>query len=372
MATPIPFDTLVAALKAEGCKVELYPGARDMCRCHNGSHANGGPQVRPFNPRGVMTHITAGALGGRSVQSYIRDIIVSDPALPLKCQFVTAPDGTVWVVSAGRCNHAGSISAKAAAGLAAGSFPTSGYADWRGSGTDGNTLVYGIENIAASSMTAAQREASVRINAAICRHYGWKGGECIGHGEASNQRGYADPNLNMGEFRKDVQARLTSPGKPPINSSPGTGAGGGGGTGPSIPTPTPPAKEDDMPKQTPWRSNPDDQKIPTRNWTTIRCDKGGAVSVLNEAQGALLAETDIALICTGLLSTSVVQVRTYITDNNGKRLSSAYGQEYRGVSRLRFNSVEKLGAANRRVYVEVWSTTPCTVTQVGARAIYWN
>ena len=209
---PLTPDQLLTALRAEGLTVREFPGWRDRCRCHNGSHAKGGPTVRSWGPiNGTMVHITAGGLGSRSVESYIRDIIVADgTSTPSKSQFVTAPDGTVWIVSAGRCNHAGTVSSRAVSALANSSLSLDGWQDLRGHDVDGNRSMYGIENITPKSMSAAQREASVRICAAISRAYGWDGRDAIGHGEASDQRGYADPNLNMGAFRRDVMARLTA------------------------------------------------------------------------------------------------------------------------------------------------------------------
>lgn len=210
MAAPMTYDQIVKALKAEGCTVVQYAGSRDRCRCHTGSHAAGGTKVRAWGPiNGTMTHITAGNLGTRTVEQYIASIINGDPNTPCKAQFVVAPNGTVYVNSVGRCNHAGTIGSKSLAHAVAADFPLTGWTGaWRGHDVDGNTHFYGIENIAASSMTAAQREASVRINAAIARFYGWDGGESVGHGECSDQRGYADPNLDMGKFRADVRARV--------------------------------------------------------------------------------------------------------------------------------------------------------------------
>ncbi len=217
MADPMDYDTLKKVLVAEGLTVREYSGSRDRCRCHSGSHAAGGAKIRPWGPiNGVMVHITAGNLGARTVQQYIRDIIDGDPNLPDKVQLVTAPDGVVWINSAGRSNHAGSISATAANHSVAGNWSLAAYQDARGHGVDGNTRYYGIENIAASQMTSAQRDASVRICAAICRHYGWTGQEVCGHGEASDSRSYSDPGLNMGTFRRDVMARVKGSTKPVI------------------------------------------------------------------------------------------------------------------------------------------------------------
>lgn len=211
MAAPLSTTQLRTALIAEGLTVVEYVGWRDRCRCHTGSHQAGGATVRPWGPiNGVTVHITAGGLGGRSVDRYIADIINGDPNTPCKAQFITDPAGTVWLNSAGRCNHAGTIGSAAVTAMRNASFSLSGSQNLRGHDVDGNTLCYGIENIAATSMTDAQRRASIGICAAICRAYGWTGQEVHGHGEASDQRSFSDPNLDMGAFRRDVMARVTS------------------------------------------------------------------------------------------------------------------------------------------------------------------
>ena len=208
MATPLTYDQLVAALKTEGLTVQLWPGSRDRCRCHSGSHDKGiGPTGRQWGPvNGVMVHITAGTATG--LDRYIANVLLDDPSLPCKVQMTVKPDGTVVVLSAGRCNHAGKIGSGAIAASVADSWPTGGWTDKRGSQVDGNAHYYGIENIATSQMTAAQRDASVRICAAISRAHGWTGQGTCGHGEASSERGYSDPGLDMGAFRRDVMARV--------------------------------------------------------------------------------------------------------------------------------------------------------------------
>lgn len=216
MATPLSNDALLAALKAEfkqsGTKLIEVPGWRQRCRCHTGSHELGGPKVRPWGPfHGSTCHITAGNLGTRTVLQYIASIINGDPDVPIKSQFVTAPNGDCYLNSGGRCNHAGKVSQTSKDMCIAGSWSLSKWEDHRGDSIDGNTFLYGIENIAAVSMSSAQRTTSVLICAAIARAEGWNGRESVGHGEISSARGYADPNLNMGLFRKDVFNRLAQP-----------------------------------------------------------------------------------------------------------------------------------------------------------------
>jgi len=210
MATPLTYTQLHTALVTEGLDVVKERGSRARCRCHLRSHQTEKLKVRSWGPvYGTMVHITAGALGKRSVATYIRDIINGSKTVPTKAQLVVAPDGTVHLNSAGRCNHAGKIG-RAALNLTkvAGWSTSKKWQDKRGHDVDGNTHFYGIECIALHTMTAAQRAACVRICAAIARAHHWDGNESIGHGEASDQRGPADPNLDMGDFRHDVMARV--------------------------------------------------------------------------------------------------------------------------------------------------------------------
>lgn len=204
------YDQILAALRAEGLTVIEVPGSRGRCRCHNGPHSGGGSLARPFAPSGdVMAHITAGNLGSRTPLQYIADIINGDPQTPFKSQFVTDPKGVVYLNGVGRANHAGKCGSAAISASRRQTLSLDGYVgNLRGSDADGNTFWYGIENIAAKSMTAAQRESSVRICAALSRLAGRTGRGTIGHGEASSNRSYADPNLDMGQFRRDVIARV--------------------------------------------------------------------------------------------------------------------------------------------------------------------
>lgn len=263
-------------LAAEDFELTIYPGAERLCRCCSGAHRDRGPFVRGWNPGGVGVHITAGALGLRSMLTYVRDILVSDPSLPLKSQFATHPNGDVMLISTGRCNHLGSIGSGAAARIRAGSFSTSDPWDdgGRGSGVDGNAMAWGIENITAHTMTAAQRRASVIICAVLAYLGGldWHGGEDHGHGEVSNQRGKADPNLDMARFRLEVRALVNAWRKP-------ASASHAPSTIPAAPAPVPAATTKellDMSNEVNY-SQPRDQEVAASTIKTL--DVGGKAPV---------------------------------------------------------------------------------------------
>lgn len=245
MSKPMTAAETLAAFKAEGLSIVEYSGWKTRCRCcpDDVAHRPNGPYIRGWGDvDGQLAHITAGALGGRSVEKYIRDIINGDPNTPCKSQTVIAPDGRVYLNSTGRCNHAGKVGSSVRGHMRAADFSTSDDFDNRftGGSADGNSFTYGDEVIAASKMNAAQYDALVRVHAARARHHGWNGRQSVGHGEVSNQRGKGDPNLDMGSFRRDVMARLKSgataapkPTPPPVAPKP-TPAPAPKPTGPTV------------------------------------------------------------------------------------------------------------------------------------------
>jgi hypothetical protein len=118
-----------------------------------------------FNPRGSVDHHTAGAATGNAPSL---DICINgrpDLAGPL-CNVLQARDNTMYVVAAGRANHAGD-------------------GGWRG--LSGNSSVYGIEreNVGTSAepWRPDQFEAAAQAHAAlvrgkasadmVCRHQEW-------------------------------------------------------------------------------------------------------------------------------------------------------------------------------------------------------
>lgn len=232
MATPLTPQTLLDLLRAEGLDVVEHPGWRDRCRCHDGSHERGErPTGRGWGPiHGITAHITTGArYTGQQAIDYTTALIVAgnDSTPGPLCQICIDGDGRVILSAAGRSNHVGSISQRAAMMLAA-SFSLDGYQDVRGSGVDGNALTYGVEMFSPSGPAEVQVDSFVRVAAAICRHYGWDGGEVHGHGEVSDQRSYSDPGYDMGAIRRRVRDLVVTP-----------GSGGGQHTPTPEPSPVP-------------------------------------------------------------------------------------------------------------------------------------
>jgi hypothetical protein len=207
-------DRLLAILKAEGVKVAEYPGWRTRERDDETG--------RPFGPvHMVLNHHTA----GRDSLAVVAKNGV--PGLPAPLAHIhLAKSGLATLCSAGRANHAGLMAVNAYNSFLAES-PTHP-APAKSSGTiDGNDVAYGIEteNLGDGKdpYTRAQYDAWVRLDAAICREYGWSAESCGCHKETSIE-GKVDPlgpvegygtrgkfEYTGKQFRADVAERLKHP-----------------------------------------------------------------------------------------------------------------------------------------------------------------
>ncbi|MDX3235643.1 N-acetylmuramoyl-L-alanine amidase [Streptomyces sp. ME03-5709C] len=225
MATPLSPDQFLAILKAEGVKVAEYPGWRDRER----DAATG----KPFGPvHLVLNHHTAGRDSLKTVAEKGR------PDLPPPLAHIhLAKTGLATMCSAGRANHAGTMARNAYDSFL--NEKASHPKPAKATGTvDGNDVAIGIEteNLGDGKdvYTRAQYDAWVRLNAAICRHYGWTAESVAGHLETSVE-GKIDPKgpvegygtrarftFSMAQFRKDVAERLRHPASwsPPTTTTP--------------------------------------------------------------------------------------------------------------------------------------------------------
>lgn len=220
LVPPTPSQILLAAQRAAarvGVKVYEYPGWRDRCRCHDGSHERGEqPNGRIWGPFfGPMAHKTAGDLGTRTVEKYILDIILSDPAVPVKCQIVGAPNGDIWLVAAGRANHDLNMSPAAYAAYRDQTWSLAGYQNLRGTGYNGSGYTLGWEQIAAGIPTEAQRRSLVAFAAELALILGRTGQGFAGHGENASDRDFNDPQQDMGLNRREAMAIVANPGATP-------------------------------------------------------------------------------------------------------------------------------------------------------------
>lgn len=169
-------------LRAHGLKVRVVPGWKKRGR--PGS----------FNPVGVLCHHTA-----TRKTSAFRDVLRllvrgrSDLPGPL-AQFGLTRNGTVWLIAAGRCNHAGK--ARSSGTVAAG---------------DGNTLYIGIEAFndgRGEPWNQVQYNAYVLLAAVLSVAITKNSVNTVrGHKETS-VTGKIDPTFDMAVFRMNVLQKM--------------------------------------------------------------------------------------------------------------------------------------------------------------------
>ncbi|MEU2992964.1 peptidoglycan-binding protein [Streptomyces griseoincarnatus] len=215
MATPFTPDRLVAILRAEGVRVVEVDSWRTHNRNHKGSFG-------PIN--GVMIHHTVSEGTEHSVR-LCNDGYAALPG-PL-CHGVIAKDGTVYLISAGRANHAGGGDPGVlAAVVAERSLPATHRHEGSAGATDGNAHFYGFECVnlgdGRDPWPDEQLDAIERVSAAICRAYGWTGASVIGHKEWSDWK--SDPRgFSMTTMRERIDRRLaTKPEQPKPKPKPST------------------------------------------------------------------------------------------------------------------------------------------------------
>lgn len=122
---------------------------------------------------------------------------------PPNCNLALSAECVVYVAAAGNANHAGPA-------RASGPMPPA---------SDGNVIYIGIEamnsgsqgwsslGLDAAGKQITQYEAYVRLNAALCDHYGWPATHVRGHKETS-VTGKIDPTFDMDQMRTDVAAKM--------------------------------------------------------------------------------------------------------------------------------------------------------------------
>ncbi|MEV6249524.1 peptidoglycan-binding protein [Streptomyces sp. NPDC051742] len=214
MATPLPADRLVAALRAEGVTVVEHPGWRTHHRNHAGAW---GPVT------GVMIHHTVSSGTANSVELCFNGYEGLPGPL---CHGVIAKDGTVHLVGNGRANHAGGGDPSVLQAVITETYgdrpPAPRVHQGSPGAVDGNSRFYGFECVNLGNGTdpwpTAQLDAIERVSAALCRAHGWGAKSVIGHLEwsdwKSDPKGFAMPTM-----RTRVQTRL---GKDPAKTTPGS------------------------------------------------------------------------------------------------------------------------------------------------------
>ena len=167
-------------------------------------------------PESVMAHHTAGPARGNMPSLNVVTYGHSGLPGPL-CNFGLGRDGTIYVVAAGRANHAGRV----------------GKTIWT------NTRSIGIEaenTGVGEPWSRDQLDSYVKLCSELVKEFGWKvtKDRVVGHKEAAVPRGrkidpnFSSPRLSMNQFRKFVKAgaykgsTATKPSKPSKPSKPKT------------------------------------------------------------------------------------------------------------------------------------------------------
>lgn len=152
--------------------------------------------------KSIICHHTAG--GARGNAPSLGVVQNGRPGLPGPlAQIVLGRDGTIYIVAAGRCNHAGRV----------------------GSTANSNSYAIGIEaeNTGREKWPARQMDAYAKLCRALADHYKVPISQVRGHKEVAVPRGRKpDPSFNMDEFRNMVRNRK---GTAPAGG--GTSSGGG-------------------------------------------------------------------------------------------------------------------------------------------------
>ncbi|MFJ3278493.1 peptidoglycan recognition protein family protein [Streptomyces halstedii] len=204
MATPLTADRLLKALHDEGVTVVEVGNWRTHNRARHGAW---GPV------HGSIVHHTV-TKGTANTVAMVRDGYTALPG-PL-CHGMIAKDGRVHLVGYGRTNHAGGGDPRVLDQVVAEDYGTRPIPPTRcnSNGVDGNARFYGweCENLGDGKdpWPAAQYNAIVRVQAALCRAHGWTAKSVIGHLEWSSDK--VDPRgFGMPALRADVAERLTHP-----------------------------------------------------------------------------------------------------------------------------------------------------------------
>lgn len=197
---PIGERTLVAVLRAENVRMKGHPDWETWERDDETGKKFGAVC-------GVMIHHTAGR-DGTAALDLVRNGRTDLPG-PLAHAY-GAKDGTVYILSNGRANHAGMIARNVYLAVVNEypSHPVPGPDE-----IDGNDRFYGIEianmGDGKDPYPVEQYDAAVRWATALCRFHGWTADSVIGHKEATRRK--IDPSFSMDRFRWHVRTALALP-----------------------------------------------------------------------------------------------------------------------------------------------------------------
>lgn len=156
-----------------------------------------------FAPKGVLWHHTGSTLQGKAMATWLARTGRKDLAAPL-AQISISKAGTVYILAAGRANHAG----------------------WARKGgplkkrTDGNKVFVGIEfQSDGSGFSLPQYEAGLAVTAILLQQMKSGAAWCRSHKETSETGKWDPGKVDMSEVRAELASRLT-PVKEPSKNKP--------------------------------------------------------------------------------------------------------------------------------------------------------
>lgn len=152
-----------------------------------------------FNPGGQSTtHHTGSPTSPTNKMPTLRTLIVGRPDLPGPLSQVgVAYDGVVYVIAAGRANHAGRIGKSGVPGMPY--------------GYDGNALAIGdeVDTNGTQALPPAQRRAIALVNAVVLRHFKRGPEYAHRHADISGTGKWDIGSLTTAQLRADAAAAHT-------------------------------------------------------------------------------------------------------------------------------------------------------------------
>lgn len=164
-----------------------------------------------FDPRGAKTnHHTGTKTSATNKAPTLRTVIEGRSDLPGPlAQKVIGYDGTVYVVAAGRCNHAGKVGKRGVTGMPY--------------GADGNALALGdeVDTNGTQVLNKEQRAALAKVNAVDLMHFDRGTSYAHRHQDISGTGKWDIGSLTTAQVRSDAAAAikaLSTPPPPPVTT----------------------------------------------------------------------------------------------------------------------------------------------------------
>lgn len=206
MAKAMTFAQRVSQAKKWEVPLRIYPGA----------------ETRGRGPLGEMYAYVVHHTGSDSQSdAYLKFLAIDGrPDLPPPlCNDSTDMDGDVWLIAAGRANHAGAGSSRTRAAVLKATYTgnlTPGPDDLGGTACNGSTYGNEVRFDGGQPMTRAQWVSTVLDAASVCDWHGWSEHHVIGHKEHTGRK--PDPGSTvMALLRADVRVALKAgPGNWPV------------------------------------------------------------------------------------------------------------------------------------------------------------